>query len=148
MDGAPVFRNPEYVQVLPYREWMRQNAPSGRDGIVLEDLDLVVLRFGPAHGRPYYADGMFILVEIKYRDTLFTNPRNYAQWRTFGLMDRLLRAGDPMRKHYLGFYYVQWYDDHVVINETRSMSLDDFGRFITGDLPVEPFDFSKLKRPR
>ncbi len=42
-DEIPKFRNPDKLQVLPYREWMRLNLPTGKQGMVVEDLDAVQL---------------------------------------------------------------------------------------------------------
>lgn len=100
----PVFRNPDKLQQLPYRDYLRENFPSGADGYVVEDLD-VVLR---TYGTRFRSDdtGRVMLIELKYHPH-WIGP---AQQRTFGLIHQLMRKGDPDRERYLG-YYVVWHDN-------------------------------------
>lgn len=104
--NQPIFRNPDIVQVQPWREWMRQECPPGTAGFVAEDLDLVVLRFSGLASRLYHEDGCFMLADMKHNDKWLS----YSQRRLFGLMHRLLRKGDSQSRFYLGFYVVQWYE--------------------------------------
>lgn len=99
MSNKPVFRNPDKFQVLPWREFIRQNLPAGNEGFVAEDLDLIVRIY--KHDDP---EGKFMLIELKYQQSTL----NTAQKRTFGLIDKLLRKADPERKKYFGFYLVQY----------------------------------------
>lgn len=100
----PTLRNPDKVQPLPWRDWMREHLPIGPDGMVIEDLDLVSLLFGSRIGRRYNDDGRFSLIEIKQA----TGIIQYAQKRLFGLIHRVLRRGDPDRTFYRGFYILRW----------------------------------------
>lgn len=99
-----MFRNPDKLQVLPFREWMRSNLPNGQQGMVVEDLDVVPLLFGGLVGRGYNDHGKFMLVEIKSCGFGMT----YPQKRLFGMMDTLLRFADPKAQHYMGCFLVWW----------------------------------------
>ena len=96
----PTFRNPEHLQVLPEREWLRQQLPSGREGFIAEDLDLVVRAYGPRYGLD--ALGRFRLIELKRGNaSLGTSKR-----MTFGLIDQGLRTGATAER-YDGYYVVR-----------------------------------------
>lgn len=99
---TPVFRLKDELQVLPFREWIRENLPHGRSGVVVEDLDLVIRLYGEHHGTD--ATGKFMLIELKFGNA----TPGYAQERTFGLMDSLLRQADPERRRYLGYFIVNY----------------------------------------
>ena len=130
--GKPVFRNPDKIQVLEWREWMRKNMPIGRAGFVAEDLDLIVRRYGSLeHGS---SDGKFMLIEIKQCGKTI----GYAQKRTFGLIDRLLRLSDPNKEHYIGFYLINWNGDHVVINQKEKLDMNGLKQFLLGELEIIP----------
>ena len=83
---------------------MRENLPSGREGLVLEDLDLVVLHYGRLIGRPHSADGRFMLVEIKTK----YGKVGYAQQRVYKLIHKLLRYADPNHQYYGGYHVLHW----------------------------------------
>jgi len=121
MNSKPIFRNPDKVQVLPWRDWMRVNCPTPGQGLVVEDLDLVVLRYGPLEGRPRDADGKFLFMEVKCKGASV----GYAQQRVFGLIDRLLKKADPNGAFYIGYFVLHWFDDYVAIGGKR-MSLPEF----------------------
>jgi len=112
---------------------MRHNLPTPSEGFVVEDLDLIVLRFGPLENRPYSEDGRFMLIEIKQKD----KPLGYAQRRVFQLIDSILRLGDRKRQFYLGFYVIHWDEREVKVNG-RTLSLDDFRMFLLGQLQIPP----------
>ena len=132
--GKPVFRNPDKVQVLAWRDWLRENMPIGRDGFVAEDLDLIVLRFGKLENRPHNKDGKFMLIEVKQCGKTI----DYPQKRTFGLIDRLLRLSDPDKDYYIGFYVINWNDDHVVVNQTEKLDMPNLKRFLLGEFEIVP----------
>lgn len=137
----PVFRNPDKVQVLPFREWMRQNLPTGKQGMVVEDLDLLPTIFGPLAGRSYSDDGMFMLVELKTPGY----SMSYGQKRLFGLIDTLLRFSDPHEKYYLGCFTVWW--DHennkpIAIN-FEPCTEEQFSLWMQGKERWLAHDFSK-----
>lgn len=141
MNSKPVFRNGDKLQVLGYREWIRDNCPNGRQGMVVEDLDLVPLMFGPMIGRVYNDHGQFMLVEIKNAGY----GLQYPQKRLFGMMDCLLRFSDPDLKFYLGFYLVWW--DHAN-NKPAAINMQpcteaEFVEFMQGKGQVPPYDFFK-----
>lgn len=124
----PVFRNPDIVQELPFRTWMRDHLPSGNQGVVIEDLDLVVLHFGPRIGREYDADGKFMLVEVKHQ----RKNMDYPQRRLFGMIHRLLRQTDPEENHYVGFYLMHWEDNFARVNG-RQLSEGGLRSFLLGE---------------
>lgn len=134
------FRNPDILPLQHYREAIRQSGlPSGREGLVVEDVDLAVRWFGPKFGRD--DTGAFMLVEIKR----FPYVMETAQLRTFGLLNYLLRQGDPDGRRYKGFYLLQDTDDNwdvsrFYINE-RQVTTKQFWLFMQGRyLPVPYFE--------
>lgn len=140
MSSRPIFRNPDKFQVLPLRDYLRgEKFPSGKGGLVVEDLDLVLLRFGPLVGRDYDADGKIAIVESKNKG--YTLP--YAQIRTFRLLDKLLRSGDPKGEHYAGFYVLNWDNENntpVAINY-RPCTQQEFDDWVVGKLDIPPLRF-------
>ena len=138
----PVFRNPDKVQVLTWREWMREELPAPREGMVIEDLDLLVLRFGSLECRNYKDDGKFLLAEVKIKDAQI----NYAQQRVWKLLHTLLRKSDTNQSYYQGFYLIQWFDlpkeDNknfnffVKVND-RKLEIDDFKAFLLGKVEIK-----------
>jgi len=125
--SKPIFRNPDKFQVLPWRDLLRDLLPPGREGIVVEDLDLVICRFGKREGRAYSDDGKFLLMEVKYQNF---RP-NYAQRKVFGLIDRLLKKADPEKKHYIGYYVLHWWDDdHVKIDNGSDMTKEQLKEWL------------------
>ena len=96
------FRNPDKIQQLPFRDWLRTNMPNGKDGFVVEDLDLIIR----VYGNNYKTDqgGKFFLIDLKHGTAWIDN----AQKKTFGLMHELLRLADPKHLRYKGFFVVQY----------------------------------------
>jgi hypothetical protein len=102
MNNRPVFRNPDKFQVLLFRDYLRKHLPGGREGCVIEDLDLIIRLYGKQFNTD--DDGKFYLFELK-----FGNARiGIAQQKTFGLIHRLLRMADPRRERYLGYYVINY----------------------------------------
>jgi len=99
------FRNPDILQVLPFRDWLRNKMPNGSFGFVVEDLDLVIRWFGRNYG--FDGRGAFMLIDLKFGN----KGLDIAQEKTFGLIDALLRAADPDYERYFGFYLIQYSDD-------------------------------------
>ena len=132
--AAPEFRHPDKVQLLLFREYLRQNMPSSSDGYVVEDLDLVIRAFQPSRPSKFQFqtddEGKFRLIELKYGNAWITN----GQRRTFGLMDRLMRVGDPDRKRYLGYFVVQYSHEDWNLADFRingkQVTRDVFHRFL------------------
>jgi hypothetical protein len=133
MNNKPVFRNPDKYQVLEWREWMRDNLPNGKSGMVVEDLDLVPLLFGPLVNRQRDEDGKFMLIEIK---TAF-GQMGYAQRRLFSMMHKLLRKADPDRKYYIGFYLVRWNNGKPESVNNARVTEQKFIEFMTGKATLE-----------
>jgi hypothetical protein len=137
------FRHPELFQLLPWREHLRSKRfPSGADGFVVEDLDVLVRWWG--HNFQLDDDGTFALVEMKY-DATGAGPARlpYAQERTFELLDGVLRRGDPDGTRYRGCYVVQygpalWPDCRSFRINGRTVTRAGFDDFFLRRLEVEP----------
>jgi len=136
---ALTFRNPDKLQVLPIREYIRENCPGPGAGLVVEDLDLVPLQYGPLIGRHKNADGQFMLVEVKHPGFGI----GYAQKRLFMMMDRLLRLGDPEGKFYIGFYVLNWNDgaNRPIALNGKPCDAEMFNNWISGKMHIEPYSF-------
>ena len=132
LPAKPVFRNPDKVPLLVFREILRNKGLTPQQGLVIEDMDFIALRFGPLIGRSYNDDGQFIMGEVKKGMVELA----YAQKRTFGLMHRLLRLGDAERKYYLGFFFVQELEDSIRVINGRKLSEDDFVKFMEGKIQI------------
>ena len=141
-ENKDIFGNHPLFPRTPLREWIRRYIPGPSAGYVAEDLDLVFLRFGEVIGRNKNADGQFILCEWK----LTQKPLPYSQQRVFGLMDRLLRRGDPDGLYYQGFYYLCWdgKTEPVRFNSER-ITIADFQAFLLGEKIIAPMLLSKVK---
>jgi hypothetical protein len=119
--------------VLPHREWIRQHLPSGDEGTVVEDLDLVMRVYGAKHETDDV--GRFMLCELKFRHKWIDR----AQKKTFGLIDSILRAGDREGR-YLGYFVVQyscedWERSRFMVNHVL-LSRDEFMAFLQFDAGV------------
>jgi hypothetical protein len=133
---APVFRNPHLFQQLPLRDYMRQKLPTGGQGCVVEDLDVVVRHFGYKYRLD--ADGRFMLIEQKHPGSFIET----AQVFTFRLMHNTMRAGDPEKKRYVGYYVLNIAFDldngepvfPVLVNKKHSLNESDFLQWLNGDL--------------
>lgn len=133
------FRNPDKVQVLPLREYLRRELPNGRDGFVVEDLDLLIRHFGPRYGTD--SQGRFMLIEEKRNGCTI----GAAQQRTFGLVDEVLRKGDPNRERYTGYYLLNTvYDGNNELAfplrvNGQTMTRDQFHQWLEGALRVQEY---------
>lgn len=141
-----VFRHPDKTPVLAYREWARANLPHSSEGVVVDDMDMIVRTWGPSYNTGAF--GKFRLIEIKYASAWPT----IGQMITFKGIDELLRRGDPGRHTYLGFYVVQhwtedWTGDFFEINSQTRLDTEAFKSFLLGttDLPGYEFDRIKMK---
>ncbi|HFB06890.1 MAG TPA: hypothetical protein ENJ92_00435 [Chloroflexi bacterium] len=122
------------AQRLKFRDWLRVHQPEGNKGYVVEDLDLVLRVYGKRYDTD--AVGKFILVELKYGNAWI----GYAQQKTFGLIDSVLRKGDPTGERYLGYYVVQYDDEdweraNFKVNRV-ALSEDEFLRFLQLDAKI------------
>jgi len=143
--AKPVFRNDDKFQRLAHRDWLREKQPYGDQGYVVEDLDLVLRVYGDNYETD--SKGCFMLCELKFRP----HVPGYAQHKTFGLLDALLRAADPDKKRYIGYFLIQydnedWNLSHFWVNGI-SMAQDEFLRFTGFDSEtlgrIPPFRFHK-----
>jgi len=132
--AKPIFRNDDKFQRLPHRDWLREKQPHGNQGYVVEDLDLVLR----VYGDNYEADGKgcFMLCELKFHP----HSPGYAQRKTFGLVDELLRAADPDKRRYAGYFLIQYDNEDWDLSSFWvngvSMERDEFLKFTSFDLDI------------
>ena len=142
LENRDLFGDHPMFPRTPLREWIRKHIPAPSAGYVAEDLDLIFLRFGKIIGRDKNADGQFILCEWK----LAWKPLPYSQQRVFGLMDKILRKGDPSGTYYQGFYYICWdgKTEPVWLNNNR-VAIADFQAFLLGKKIIPPMLLSEVR---
>ena len=126
------FRNPDILQELPFRKWMRNNLPHPKEGMVVEDLDVVLRVYGEKFNTD--DDGKFMLVELKKYSAYI----GHAQWMTYGLINRLLVSSLESYR-YQGYYVVQytvdnWDVSQFWINKER-IYLPEFKEFLKFNIP-------------
>ena len=139
--AKPKLRYPELVQRLAWRDFIRKKVPPGYKGYVAEDLDLVMRHFTPGEDPV----GKFMLIEFKCGKS----GLDWAQRKTFGLIDSLLRKADPGRRRYFGYYLLQ-YSNHdfnkcnfVEVNG-KIVTKEGLLRFLRFELDINPYDFGAL----
>ncbi len=134
----------------PWREWIRENIDRGSAGYIFEDVDMlpiedkepvpwVIVRYFDRRLDPV---GKLMAIERKFGNA----DMGHAQIRTFGLLDKIARKGDPDRKRWMGFYLLNHPHqdpeqcDHVQINGNR-YTLDQFKKFMKFELDIPPYEF-------
>lgn len=133
-------RHEGLVQRQEHRDFIRLHLPGASQGCVVEDLDMVQRVYGASYGLD--DSGRVRLVELKYGSAGLTG----GQIRTFGLLDALLRLGDPTGKRYDGFYLVQtsgrWEDASTTFRVNRQpLDRADFKLWLDFQFPVVPYLF-------
>ena len=136
--NKPYLRNPDIIQELPWRKWLRNGFESMPfplvRGLNVQDVDLAVVRYGELADRHLYDDGILRLFEIKQ----LNGQMSQGQTRLFSMMDRMLRAGDPEGKNYDGFYFLHWEPpDNCKLNGQR-LTMDELKDFLLGKLDIAP----------
>ncbi len=134
----PVFRNPHLFQQLPLRDYMRDKLPTGGQGCVVEDLDVVIRHFGYKYHLD--SDGRFMLIEQKHPGSFIET----AQVFTFRLIHRTLRAGDPEKKRYIGYYVLNVAFDEedekpifpVLVNKIHKLDEPEFLKWLNGEIAL------------
>lgn len=86
----------------PLREWIRVDYPDSRDGLVVEDLDLAIRRYGPGYDLP--AEGDLMLVSKKTSHETW-NP-NGGEARVLDWIDRAIKSS-PMAKFWRGIHLLR-----------------------------------------
>lgn len=105
-DGSPIWHGLDGKERDPVRSLVRVWCPSASEGVVIEDLDLIVRYYGPRYGLD--AAGAFALVEFKHSRRLGVSG---GQERTFGVLHRVLSQSPESDRRYLGFFVVSWMED-------------------------------------
>jgi hypothetical protein len=137
----PVFRHPDKFQLLPWREWLRNELPPGPKGWVAEDLDLVVRKYSLED-----PVGRFMLIELKHGGASLSK----SKLMTFGIIDFLLRQADPKRKIYRGYFLLQYPDPnpesctHVIVND-EVLSLGELKQWLKFDFEIPPYAFEGVE---
>ena len=136
--NKPYLRNPDIVQELPWRKWLRNGFESMPfplvRGLNVQDVDLAVVRYGELADRHLYDDGILRLFEIKQLNGQMTQ----GQMRLFSMMDRMLRKGDPEGVNYGGFYFLHWEPPSRCKLNGQRMTMDELAQFMLGQLEIEP----------
>jgi hypothetical protein len=93
-----------YDTEKPIRDHMRRRFPSGADGFVPEDIDLIIRRYGVRYHLD--AEGVLRLLEMKWRPG-FNGAAvlGLAQHRTFSLLDEMC-SSSAIADRYEGFFVV------------------------------------------
>ena len=140
-----VFRNPDKIQQLPCRDFLRIEMPNGKDGFICEDLDLV-LRW---HSKDFMTDdvGMFALVEIKVG---LKTALGHSKEMTFGMIDYLIRSSTESQR-YKGFFVIRttipdWNACTFFSVNDVHLSRDDFLNWCKGTKCVDPYGFEKIHK--
>ena len=98
----PTIRHRELLNSIgPVRDLMRAEFPTAQQGMVIEDLDMIIRVYGDEFATDH--EGRLGLFEFKYGAT----PIGTAQSKTFGLLDKMLRDG-PHKDRYAGFWLVNY----------------------------------------
>lgn len=127
----------------PWREWIRRNVESGRDGYVFEDIDIVPWLVARRYFGILDPVGRFMIIERKFGNA----SMGKAQIRTFGLIDHILREGDPLGQRWRGWYLLNHpHEDplkcpYVKING-KNLTMAQFKLFLKferDDIP--PYEF-------
>lgn len=117
MTAVHRYRGPR-EQVLPFREAMRHWFGSARDGVVIEDLDVIIRVFDPRNGADigsyraveFKMNPAWTKVGVRDRSAVFVEL-GHAQRMTFGPLDHGLRVG--LEDRYLGLWVLSYPDDAV-----------------------------------
>ncbi|MBA7613310.1 hypothetical protein ES703_20556 [subsurface metagenome] len=125
-----------------WREWIRRNVESAREGYIFEDIDLVPWLVARRYFGILDPVGRFMIIERK----LGNADMGKAQIRTFGLIDHILRKGDPQGQRYGGLYLLNHpHEDHqkcthVIINREK-LTMDQFKQFLKFEHEIPPYEF-------
>lgn len=119
---APIWYGHAGQQERDINKFIRAECLGPRDGLVVEDLDLILRRYTPGLTGD---NGRFRLAENKKA----TSPMPYGQLKTFRLIDSILRAGS--HGEYEGFFLVE-----------TPVPWNDAGPFYVNDVPLDRFEFT------
>lgn len=98
----PTIRHQDLLDAIgPVRDLMRNEFPTGQQGMVIEDLDMIIRVFSDNFGTD--EEGRLVLLEWKFG----TAKIDTAQIKTFSLMDKMMRNGDKQGR-YAGFWLVNY----------------------------------------
>jgi hypothetical protein len=125
--------SPHFLATFKQKAYVSSLLPKGSEGYVLEDIDLIVVRWNPSDRL-----GTFKLFEFK-SDNYYKLDK--AQYLAHGLIDRMLRTTQESdRYRYEGYYLVRPYNDGFLVNGWL-LTKDELQTFLLGKLKVEPYIF-------
>jgi hypothetical protein len=118
------------------REFIRRNLPSGRDGFVAEDIDLVIRHFSNRYDQD--SAGRLRLTEVKVARGMFRTSKAM----TLGLLDAICRSSD-MAERYEGFFLIytetdNWDECDLFVVNGIELSRDSFIAWLNGELNLRP----------
>ena len=131
------FNTPNFLAGMVAGTWIRSILPSSHEGYLVEDLDMILLRY-----RMDDRLGSFKLIEIKHTNTDTTNSNRgstihhhnrlrKAQELTFGLMDHILKRSS----RYEGFYLIR-FSASATTSTDSMMAVEDANTITVNDIPV------------
>jgi len=125
--------SPHFLATFKQKAYVSSLLPEGSKGYVLEDIDLMVIRWN-SNDRL----GTFKLIEFK-SDNHYKLDK--AQYLAHGLLDRMLRTTQESdRYRYEGYYLARPHNDGFLVNGWL-LTKDELQAFLLGKLKVEPYKF-------
>lgn len=129
------WRGPEELRD-PRREFIRRHLPSGSNGFIAEDLDLVLRTYGSNFHQD--ADGCLMLVELKTGIGTF----GVSKRKTLGLFDDICRRSEMVAR-YRGFYVVysptnDWETETTFRVNGHTLDQNEFIGWMLGIIHVDP----------
>lgn len=133
----PQWRGPEHL-IDDRRQFIRENMPSGKEGFVAEDLDLVIKYFGSNFSTD--RDGFIKIIELKVGIGIFGT----AQKETMGLLDKMCRTSEYSER-YLGFFLVyspscEWEKEEFITVNGFDLSQNEFKQWLLKQKHIEPIE--------
>ena len=125
--------SPHFLATFKQKAYVSSLLPEGSKGYVLEDIDLMVVRWNPSDRL-----GTFKLLEFK-SDNYYKLDK--AQYLAHGLIDMLLKTTQENNKYrYEGYYLVRPHNDGFLVNGW-SLKKDELQAFLLGKLKIEAYTF-------
>lgn len=119
--------SPHFLATFKQRAYVSSLLPEGSKGYVLEDIDLMIVRWN-INDRL----GTFKLIEFKSGYKL-----SKAQYLAHGLIDRMLRrTQESDRYRYEGYYLIRPYNNDFLVNDWL-LTKDELQAFLLGKLELE-----------
>lgn len=135
-DDRPKFNHGDKVQQLPLRDFIRDHCLTPHQGLIVEDLDLIIRRYTIED-----EFGRFRLIEHKQStQKLYSNLKG-GQVMTFGLVDAMLRIADPDLVRYEGLFILTTPTEDIEHTDTFYVN----GHALTRDRFIDWCNFGQTK---